>query len=368
MKLRRHVVVAMLLFPAVMFSQTAAPAAKKEARAPAVSGGSYPVMSAAAKSRARQLFGYFESGQSNVLYAAFSSQMKKNSSTAKMATVSKQIGTEWGREEKMIGENFVPDMLSANTVYSRYSQFSKHKEPIFTVMVLDEQGQIAMFQFRPDPPPTGNRYTDYTDKTKLRLPFNDDWLVYQGGRTVYQNPNAYRDAERYAMTFTVLKDGRPFSGDGTKNEQFYCYGQPVLAPADGTVVQVTNTYADNLPGRPEEVLPSGNRVLIAHGNQEFSLLTHLKQNSIKVKQGAKVKQGDVVGECGNSGSSAAPHLEYRLQDSKGLPLPQTRPAQFVDYVADGAPVAVGEPVRGQTVHNTPATPVAAPTAPPEVKK
>jgi len=352
-KLRHQLCVAMLLFPALMFAQTAKPAAKKEAAAPAVSGGSYPVMSAAAKSRARQLFGYFESGQSAALYAAFGPQMKKNSSPAKMAAVSKQIGTQWGREEKMIGENFAPDMLSANTVYSRYSQFGKSKNPIFTVMVLDEHGQISMFQFRPDPPPTGNRFVDYKDQTKLHLPFSGDWFVYQGGRFVYQNPNAYRDAERYAMTFTVLKDGRPFSGDGSKNEQFYCYGQPVLAPADGTVVQVTDTYADNVPGRPEDVLPSGNRVLISHGNQEYSLLTHLKQNSLKVKQGAKVKQGDQVGECGNSGASAAPHLEYRLQNSKGVPLPQTLPAQFVDYVADGAPVAVGEPVRGQTIQNSP---------------
>jgi murein DD-endopeptidase MepM/ murein hydrolase activator NlpD len=155
-----------------------------------------------------------------------------------------------------------------------------------------------------------------------------------------------------------LKDGRPFSGDGGKNEQFYCYGQPVLAPADGTVVMITDTYADNAPGRPEEVMPSGNRVLISHGNKEYSVLLHLKQNSIKVKQGAKVKQGDVVGECGNSGASSAPHLEYRLQNSRGVPLPQTLPVQFVDYVADGAPVAVGEPLRGQTVRNAtaPATP------------
>ena len=366
MKLRQQVAVAMLLFPALMFAQTTTPAAKKEAPAPAVSGGSYPVMSAAAKSRARQLFGYFESGQSAALYAAFGPQMKKNSSAAKMATVSKQIGTEWGREQKMIGENFAPDMLSANTVYSRYSQFSKHKDPIFTVIVLDEHGQISMFQFRPDPPATGNRFVDYTDKTKLRLPFNGDWFVYQGGRFVYQNPNANRDTERYATVFTVLKDGRSYSGDGTKNEQFYCYGQPVLAPADGTVVMITDTYADNLPGRPEEVLPSGNRVLISHGNQEYSLLTHLKQNSINVKQGVKVKQGDVVGECGNRGTSAAPHLEYRLQDSRGRPLPQTLPAQFVDYVADGAPVAVGEPVRGQTIHNG-AAPATATTPPGEQK-
>jgi murein DD-endopeptidase MepM/ murein hydrolase activator NlpD len=352
---------AMLMFPTLMFAQDAPPAPKPEATAPAVAAGSYPVMSAAAKSRARQLFGYFESGQSAALYAAFSPQMKKSNSTAKMATASKQIGSELGREEKMIGENFAPDLLSANTVYSRYSQFSKSKNPIYTVIAEDEQGQIGLIQFRPDPPPTGNRFVDYKDTTKLKLPFSGEWFVFQGGRFVYQNPNAYRDAERYAMSFTVLKDGRPFSGDGSKNEQFYCYGQPILAPADGTVVQITDSYADNPPGRPDQVLPSGNRVLISHGNGEYSLLTHLRQNSIKIKRGAKVKQGDVIGECGNSGSSTAPHLEYRLQNTKGVPFPQTLPPQFVDYLADGTPVALGEPVRGQTVHNTPA-----PTTPPAV--
>ena len=363
MKLRQHVVVAMLLFAAVMFAQTAAPAPKKPPSAPAATGGSYPVMSAAAKSRAQQLFGYFERGQSTELYAAFSPRMKKNSSLARIATTSKQIATEWGREQKMIGENFVPDMVAPYTVYTRYSQFSKSKDPILTALVLNEQGQVEMFQFQPTPQRPGNRFVDYMDKTKLRLPFNGDWFVYEGGRVIYQNPNAYRDAERYAMTFAVLKDGRPYSGDGTKNEQFFCYGQPVLAPADGTVVQVTNSFVDNAPGRPDEVLPSGNRVMISHGNDEYSLLTHLKQNSIKVRPGAKVKQGDVVGECGNSGVSSAPHLEYRLQNTSGRPYPQTMPAQFVDYFADGVAVPVGEPVRGQTVHNAPA-----PAAPAGVPK
>ena len=356
MKLRQHVV-AMLLFPALMFAQTAAPAPKKPAPAPAAAPGSYPVMSAATKTRARQLFGYFESGQSSALYAAFSPQMKARSSGPNTATVAKKMGNEWGREEKMLGENFGPDLLAASTIYSRYSQFSKTKDPIFTVITLNEQGQITVLQFQPSPPATGNRFSDYKDTTKLRLPFEGDWFVYQGGRFIYQNSNAYLDAERYATVFTVLKDGRPFSGDGSKNEQFYCYGQPVLAPEDGTVVLINDSYADNVPGRPEQVLPTGNRVLISHGNQEYSLLMHLKQNSIKVKQGAKVKQGEVVGECGNSGNSPAPHLEYRLQNSKGRPLPQTLPAQFVDYVADGVAVPVGEPVRGQIVHN-PAAPAA----------
>jgi len=365
--LRHHLCVATLLFPALMFAQAAAPAAKQASPAPIASGGSYPVMSAAAKSRCRQLFGYFETGQSAALYAAFSQQMKKSGTSTQLATLSKKVGTEWGREEKIIGENFAPDMLAANTVYSRYSKFSKSKDPIFSVAVIDQSGEIQLFQFRPSPPAPGNRYVDYTVKTKLRLPFDGDWFVYEGGREIYQNSNALRDAERFALVFTVLKDGRPFSGDGTSNDQFYCYGQPVVAPADGTIVMTNDTFADNAPGRPETVMPTGNRVLIYHGSHEYSLFMHLKQNSIKVKSGAKVKQGDVVGECGNSGNSPAPHFEYRLQNSKGVPLPFTLPVQFVDYLADGTPVASGEPVRGQTVHNT-ATPATPPTAPTSEKK
>lgn len=356
MTLRLQLCVATLLFPALLFAQ-----------APAVSSGSYPAMSTAAKERARQLFGYFESGQSSALYAALSPQMKKTNSSAKFNEMGKKLTGEWGREQKMLGENFAPDMLATNTVYSRYSQFSKIKDPIFTAIVIDQAGEVELLQFRPAPPAPGNRYVDYKDTTKLRLPFDGDWFVYAGGREIYQNANAYRDAERYATIFTVVKDGRTFSGDGSKNDQFYCYGQPVLSPADGTVILTNNSYVDNTPGRSEEIMPTGNRVLINHGHNEYSLLMHLKQDSIKVKTGQKLKQGDVVGQCGNSGNSPAPHLEYRLQDSRGRPLPQTLPIQFVDYVADGTPVPVGEPVRGQTVHNS-GTPAAPPPPAPAVEK
>ena len=351
MKLRHFFFIVILLFPALLFAQTSSPAPAQQPASPAVSGGSYPVMGAAAKARARQLFGYFESGQSAQLFAAFSPEMKKASSAAKVATMAKEVTVQWGREEKMLGENFAPDLLSKNTVYSRFSQFAKSKELVFTAILLDEQGQVALIQPRPIPPAPGNRFSDYKINTKLVLPFAGDWFVYQGGRDIYQNSDAFRDAERYSMVFTVLKDGQAFSGDGTKNEQFYCYGQPVSAPADGTVVMINDTFADNLPGRPEQVMPNGNRVLIYHGHQEYSLLLHLKQGSIKVKSGDKVKQGDVVGECGNSGNSPAPHLEYRLQNSRGVPFPFTLPAQFVNYVADGKSVDKGEPVRGQFVRN-----------------
>ncbi len=88
------------------------------------------------------------------------------------------------------------------------------------------------------------------------------------------------------------------------------------------------------------------------------MIPYLKAGSLKVKNGQRVKQGDVIGECGNSGSSFAPHVEYNLQNTRGFPLPKTMPAQFVDYVADGKAVPMGEPLRGQIVENQPkATPV-----------
>src|SRR3974377_2494656 len=145
-----------LLLPALLFAQTSSPAPTRQSASPAASSGSCPVMSAAAKARARQVFGYFESGQSAQLFAAFSPPMKKASTSAKVTTMAKEVTSKWGSEEKMLGENFAPDLLSKNTVYSRFSQFAKSKQPVFTAIIIDEQGQVALIQPRPIPQAPGN--------------------------------------------------------------------------------------------------------------------------------------------------------------------------------------------------------------------
>lgn len=110
-------------------------------------------------------------------------------------------------------------------------------------------------------------------------------------------------------------------------------------------------YDDNPPGKPSGDQPDGNILVIRHeegDSHESVMMNHLKQNSLKVKVGDKVKQGDVVAECGNSGAGPVPHLHFQLFKTMGTPLP----AQFTDYVANGKPVASGEPVRGQFVSNS----------------
>jgi murein DD-endopeptidase MepM/ murein hydrolase activator NlpD len=59
----------------------------------------------------------------------------------------------------------------------------------------------------------------------------------------------------------------------------------------------------------------GNAVIIQHRENEFSILAHLKLDSIKVKVGDKVTRGQPIGLCGNSGNSSEPHLHYHLQNT-----------------------------------------------------
>jgi hypothetical protein len=165
------------------------------------------------------------------------------------------------------------------------------------------------------------------------------------------------------MDFVYLKNGRLFSGRGgigSDVKDYYCFGQPILSPADGRIIKAESGYDDAPPGKPTGDPADGNVIAISFGSGEIATINHLKQNSLKVKIGDQVKQGQPVAECGNSGAGPIPHLHFQLSRGGGVPLP----AQFVDYLADGQPVASGEPTRGQSVKNNPnAAPAPAAAAP-----
>lgn len=355
-------VIAMLLLSMELLAQTSAPKKPSPASSSAASasaptpGGPYPVMSPAAEARGRQLFEMWNNGQSAALFATFSEGMKKQAGgEAKFAAYAKKLEEQVGKETKKEQEFIAPGMLSPVTEYGRLSQYSKATVKVISTFVIDERGQVQAFMFGPQPNIPEGRYAGYQDTVKLRLPFNGEWFVLQGGHSIFENVYMRADEARFAIDFALLKNGRAYAGDPTSNESFYCFGQPVLASGDGTVVRVESGYVDNPPGKPTEDSPRGNFVILSQGNKEFTVLDHLKQNSIPVKKGDAVKQGDVIGACGNSGSSPAPHVHFQMQNTAGLPTPDPLPAQFHDYIANGKPVAVGEPVKTQTVSNAPTT-------------
>lgn len=75
----------------------------------------------------------------------------------------------------------------------------------------------------------------------------------------------------------------------------------------------------------------------------------LSKNSIRVKEGEKVKQGDLIGEVGNSGRSEVPHLHYHLQTGKAYKEGVGLPIQFKRYLENGEKVENTAPRRGQII-------------------
>src|SRR4029079_12590680 len=125
--------------------------------------------------------------------------------------------------------------------------------------------------------------------------------------------------QRFALDLLGIgADGKTKRGDGTRNEDYYAFNRDVLAPADGTVIEVVDGVRDNPPGSLNSYSAVGNCVLIQHRGDEVSVLAHFQRGSIVVKAGDSVKRGQLLGKCGNSGNSSEPHLHYHLQNSPVL--------------------------------------------------
>jgi murein DD-endopeptidase MepM/ murein hydrolase activator NlpD len=122
--------------------------------------------------------------------------------------------------------------------------------------------------------------------------------------------------------------------------------------AEGRVVTVVDGIPDNVPGRMNSEQVAGNHVIIDHGAGEHSVLAHLRNGSVRVRPGDRVAAGRQLGKCGNSGNPSEPHLHYQLQNGPEFGVAAGLPARFTSYLADGQPVARGEPVRGQTIRPT----------------
>lgn len=75
-------------------------------------------------------------------------------------------------------------------------------------------------------------------------------------------------------------------------------GQPVVAPASGTVVATGNYFFN------------GQTILIDHGQGLISMFCHLSK--IDVQPGQKVNQGDRIGLVGKTGRVTGPHLHWGM--------------------------------------------------------
>jgi hypothetical protein len=175
------------------------------------------------------------------------------------------------------------------------------------------------------------------DAVDLAMPLGPGtYYVTSGGGTEAINAHlgtleaerfrAYR-GQSYAVDLIGIDGmGLRAAGIAPANPAAYViYGTAVLAPCAGEVLAVRDDLPDMTVPEADRDNLAGNHVLLGCGGYVV-LLAHLAPGTAGVASGQRVESGAVIGQVGNSGNTAEPHLHIHVQ--RGMP--------------DGAPLA-GEP-------------------------
>lgn len=186
--------------------------------------------------------------------------------------------------------------------------------------------------------------------TPMQLPFKGEWTVFWGGDTKEQNYHVAVNFQKNAFDIIMTNpQGKSYKTDGKTNEDYYAFAQPLLVPCDGEIVLAVDGVKDNIPGTLNPMFTTGNSVLIKTKNNEYILFAHFKQNTIKVKQGDKVKQGQQLGLCGNSGNSSEPHLHFHIQDDEDFYKTLGVKCYFDQLQVNGVSKSDYSPVKGDKI-------------------
>ncbi|MCX5800644.1 MAG: M23 family metallopeptidase [Candidatus Eisenbacteria bacterium] len=141
-------------------------------------------------------------------------------------------------------------------------------------------------------------------------------------RAFLRSPLNYR---RISSFFTnsrfhpILKRYRPHHGVDYSAK----YGTPVVTIGDGTV-----KYAGWKGG-------FGRFVTVRHNSTYISMYGHLSRFGKGIRNGAKVRQGQVIAYVGSSGLSTGPHLDFRITRNGSFINPLKLSVPTLDPVPNG---------------------------------
>lgn len=193
---------------------------------------------------------------------------------------------------------------------------------IYSLKFRQKSSNLVLLYFQPGSPEE-NYYYHHSQQARFEkfkyfmpdLPVSGEWLISQG-----HNGEITHQADwRYAWDFVVTdEDGKTYANSGQELEDFHCFRLPVTAPLDGEVVLVVDSIPNNKIGDVNLAQNWGNTIILNHGEGFFSSFSHLESHTARVAKGDKVKRGEILALCGNSGRSPEPHLHFQFQATDQL--------------------------------------------------
>jgi hypothetical protein len=192
----------------------------------------------------------------------------------------------------------------------------------------------------------------------IGAPFREGhyWLVTEGPGNSHshhwrslQNPSGdVTIAQRFAVDFVGLDSAghalpvTPDSPRALMNPEWFGYNADVLAVADGIVRDARDGQPDGKPfaNRPEPTDVSarglyGNFVILEIASGIFVHYAHLRPGSIRVQPGQHVHRGDPIGNLGDSGNSAVPHLHFHISNKAVFEGSEGLPFRFDNFTLEG---------------------------------
>jgi hypothetical protein len=150
------------------------------------------------------------------------------------------------------------------------------------------------------------------------------YYVAHGGNHVQMNYHNAYPPQKYALDIVKLNTfGMRSNGIYPKQlERYMIYGDELMSPCTGKVLEVRNDAPDQIPPNMDAEKPEGNYVALLCDNEEAVVyIAHMQKGSVAAKEGSVAKEGQLIGLVGNSGNTTEPHLHIHAEkDGEGVPI------------------------------------------------
>jgi Peptidase family M23 len=192
------------------------------------------------------------------------------------------------------------------------------------------------------------------EPTAVHPPVHGRWIAVNSPADKVPSHGVHSAGQTYAIDLVYWPDasrlwqsvhGWPLM---RRPSAFPGFGQPIVAPADATVIRCRSRWRDHwsrnswpallylmVEGAARELIGPGgllgNHVILKLNDGTYAALAHLKRGSITVTKGQVVRAGQRLAECGSSGNSSEPHIHFQLMDTARTAFAAGLPFRFAGY-------------------------------------